>query len=90
MTKKTADHLIIGGGLYGSVTAYHLARLGARDVVVLERGELGAGGTAKSCAIVRTHYSIEANLVHAVESLRIFSNFDAIIGGSTGFVRTGY
>jgi sarcosine oxidase subunit beta len=90
MTNRTADHIIIGGGLYGTVTAYQLAKNGAGSVVVLERGELGAGGTAKSCAIVRTHYSIEANLVHAVESLRIFTHFNELIGGDPGFVRTGY
>jgi len=87
---KTTDFLIIGGGLYGTTTAYHLAMNGAKDVVVLERGALGAGGTAKSCAIVRTHYSIEANMVHAVESLKVFSDFDNIVGGDAGFVRTGY
>ena len=39
---------------------------------------------------MRTHYSIDANLVHAVESLKIFSNFDEIIGGYVGWRKTGY
>jgi glycine/D-amino acid oxidase-like deaminating enzyme len=59
-------------------------------VVLLERNALCSGGTAKSCAIVRTHYSIETNLIHAVESLKIFSNFAEIIGGECGWNQTGY
>ncbi|MEW5959222.1 MAG: FAD-binding oxidoreductase, partial [Chloroflexota bacterium] len=62
----------------------------AKNVTLLERGEICSGGTAKSCAIVRTHYSIQANLIHAVESLKIFANFADIIGGEAGFHRTGY
>ena len=85
-----ADFIILGGGVIGCSTAYNLARLGARNVVLLERGELASGGTAKSCAIVRTHYSIETNLNHAVESLHIFSHFDDLIGGEAGWQRTGY
>ncbi len=87
---KTADIIIIGGGVIGCSTAYNLARLGARKVVLLERGDLCSGGTAKSCAIIRTHYSIENNLIHAVESLKIFADFDEIVGGDVGFQRTGY
>lgn len=87
---KTADIIIIGGGLYGSVIAYNLAQNGAKNVAVLERGAICSGGTAKSCAIVRTHYSIEANLIHAVESLKIFADFDEIVGGGCGWHRTGY
>ena len=87
---ETADIIIIGGGLYGSTIAYNLAQNGAKNVVILERRAICSGGTAKSCAIVRTHYSIEANLVHAVESLKIFANFDEIIGGDCGWHRTGY
>lgn len=90
MTTHTADVLIIGGGVYGCATAYHLARLGAGKVVVLERRHVCAGGTAKSCAIVRTHYSVTTNLVHAVESLKIFAHFDEIVGGDVGWHRTGY
>jgi len=85
-----ADYIIIGGGVIGCSTAYNLARHGARNVVLLERGELASGGTAKSCAIVRTHYSIETNLNHAVESLHIFSHFGDLIGGDAGWQRTGY
>lgn len=85
-----ADFIIIGGGVIGCSTAYHLAREGARRVILLERGELASGGTAKSCAIVRTHYSIETNLHHAVESLRVFSHFDELVGGDAGWHRTGY
>ncbi|MDL1893857.1 FAD-dependent oxidoreductase [Sphingobacteriales bacterium CHB3] len=90
LSATKADILIIGGGLYGCATAYNLARLGAKNVVVLERKAVCSGGTAKSCAIVRTHYSIEANMVHAVESLKIFANFNQIIGGDCGWRRTGY
>ena len=85
-----ADIIIIGGGVIGCSTAYNLARLGAGRVALLERGDICTGGTAKSCAIVRTHYSIETNLNHAVESLKIFSAFDEAVGGDAGWQRTGY
>ena len=87
---NTADIVIIGGGVIGCSTAYNLAKHGAKNVVLLERKAVCTGGTAKSCAIVRTHYSIHANLVHAAESLRIFKNFKEIVGGEAGFQRTGY
>lgn len=90
MSNRVSDVIVIGGGVIGCSTAYNLAWLGAGKVTVLERGSICAGGTAKSCAIVRTHYSIETNLVHAVESLKIFSKFDEIIGGEAGFRQTGY
>lgn len=86
----SADFIIIGGGVIGCSVAYNLARLGGRNVVLLERGSICSGGTAKSCAIVRTHYSVETNLNHAVESLTIFEDFGEIIGGDAGWQRTGY
>ena len=79
MTITNADILIIGGGLYGCSTAYHLAKNGARNIVVLERKAVSSGGTAKSCAIVRTHYSIDTNMLHAVESLKVFANFECVL-----------
>ncbi len=90
MNKKTADIIIIGGGLFGCSIAYNLVKNGAKKVVLLERKAICSGGTAKSCAIVRTHYSIRTNMIHAVESLKIFANFPEIVGGESGFRRTGY
>lgn len=87
---QIADIIVIGGGVIGCSTAYNLAKHGAKNVVLLERKSICSGGTAKSCAIVRTHYSIRANMMHAVESLKIFENFDEIVGGGSGFHRTGY
>ena len=86
---KTADFIVIGGGVIGCSTAYNLAKNGAKNVVLLEKGDICSGGTAKSCAIVRTHYSIKSNLIHAVESLKIYSNFDDMIGGDCGWKKTG-
>ncbi len=90
MSVQTADYLVIGGGVYGSATAYNLAKQGARNVVLLERKGICSGGTAKSCAIVRTHYSVPSNMLHAVESLKIFTAFDEHIGGDVGWQQTGY
>lgn len=86
----TADIIVIGGGIIGCSTAYNLARQGARSVILLERNAICSGGTAKSCAICRTHYSIPSNLQHAVESLKIFENFEEVVGGTADFHCTGY
>ena len=83
------DYIIIGGGIFGCSLAYNLVNQGAKNIVVLEMGGICSGGTAKSCAISRSHYTIEANVQHAVESVKIFENFDEIIGGDPGFTRTG-
>lgn len=87
---RTADIVVIGGGVIGCSTAYNLARHGAKNVVLLERKSVCSGGTAKSCAICRTHYSVHANMVHAVESLKVFENFKEVVGGEAGFHCTGY
>ncbi len=86
----TADILVIGGGIIGCSTAYNLARQGAGKVILLERNDICSGGTAKSCAICRTHYSIPSNLLHAIESLKIFENFPEVVGGTADFHCTGY
>lgn len=87
---RTAEVVVIGGGVNGVSTAYQLARRGV-DVVLLERRQLGAGATGKSGALVRAHYSnpVEAKLT--LESLRIFGAWDAAVGaGSPRFEATGF
>ena len=42
---KTASVLIIGAGVIGTSIAYHLAKLGCRDVIVLEKNYIGSGST---------------------------------------------
>ena len=53
---RTADAVIVGGGVTGVSIAFHLAGLGVKHVVVLERKFLGAGGTGRSVGIIRQLY----------------------------------
>ena len=87
---RTTDIIVVGGGVYGCSIAYNLMKHGATGVTLLERDSICSGGTAKSCAVVRTHYSVLANMAHAVASLKIFAAFDEVVGGDAGFQRTGY
>src|SRR5947208_243564 len=80
----SADVVIVGGGANGTSTAFHLTRLGARNVLLLERRWLGAGATGKSGALVRMHYTNEHESRLALESLKVFQNFDAEVGGDCG------
>jgi len=83
--------VVIGGGVNGASTAFQLTRRGVRNVVLVERRQLGAGASGKSGALVRCHYTNphEAHLTH--ESLRIFRNWSEEIGyGSPGFEATGF
>ncbi|MFI5327174.1 MAG: NAD(P)/FAD-dependent oxidoreductase, partial [Candidatus Rokuibacteriota bacterium] len=86
----TADIVIIGGGANGTSTAFHLARMGATNVRLLERRHLAAGATGKSGALVRMHYTNEHESRLAIESLKIFREFSAIVGGDCGFETPGF
>jgi len=69
------DAIVIGGGVIGTSIACHLARFGVGRVLLLERGQLGGGTTAQSSCIVRTHYSVSANVALAQAALAIFRDF---------------
>src|SRR5216117_1258207 len=86
----TADVVVIGGGANGTSTAYHLAALGVKNVLLLERLHLAAGATGKSGSLVRMHYTNEVESRLALESLKVFRDFDAIVGGDCGFEAPGF
>jgi sarcosine oxidase subunit beta len=87
---NTADVVVIGGGCEGTSIAWHLGRLGAGRVVLLERQDLAAGATGRSSAIVRTHYTHEALVRMALVARRTFERFADVVGGDAGFRRTGF
>jgi sarcosine oxidase subunit beta len=53
VTTTTADVLIVGAGIMGVSTAYHLARMGVRRIVVLERDTVCSGSTALASGGIR-------------------------------------
>jgi len=88
---RTAEVVVIGGGVNGASTALQLAKRGVRDVVLLERRQLGAGASGKSGALVRCHYSNVHESRLTLESLRIFRHWQDEVGaGSPGFEATGF
>ena len=86
----TAEAVIVGGGVMGCSILYNLALRGVTNTVLLERDVLGSGSTGRSQAILRMHYSNEVTTRMAWESLRVYRGFDEIVGGSSGYTRTGY
>jgi glycine/D-amino acid oxidase-like deaminating enzyme len=90
-TARTADVVIIGGGVTGASTAFHLTRWGVRDVIVVDKGAIASGGTGKSSACVRQHYSTAETCRMIRYSLDFFQHFaERTDGGSCGFRPTGY
>src|SRR3989449_5350984 len=86
----SGDVVVVGGGANGTSTAFHLTRLGVRNVLLLERRWLGAGATGKSGSLVRMHYTNEHESRLAFESLKVFRGFHAEVGGDCGFEPVGF
>ena len=86
---RTADVVIIGGGIQGASTAYHLARRGLTDVVVLEKDTLASGCSGRTGGVIRQHYSTAIVTEIARQARDFFATFDQEVGGHCGFIQNG-
>ncbi|WP_243838840.1 NAD(P)/FAD-dependent oxidoreductase [Aeromicrobium yanjiei] len=85
-----ADVVVVGGGVMGLSTAYHLARAGVERVVLLERGALGEGSTCKAAGGVRALFSDEINIRLGQHSLETFERFAAEFDQEIDLHQVGY
>lgn len=88
--RKSADVVVIGGGVMGCSILYNLAQRGVRGAVLLEQEVIGWGSSSRGNAILRTHYSNEVTTRLARDSLEIFGNLAEIVGDDCGFASLGW
>ena len=89
MTRRSANVVVIGGGVNGTSIAMHLSRMGAGKVVLVEKGNLAGGASGRSGAMVREHYLHPTLVKMAMEASDIFHNFGDAVGGDARFIETG-
>src|SRR2546429_8533217 len=77
--------VVAGAGAAGASVAYHLAELGADDVVLCDRGVVAGGATSKAMGGVRQQFSTEAEVRLAQASIRFFEEL-----GAPFFEQVGY
>ncbi|HKZ99625.1 MAG TPA: FAD-binding oxidoreductase [Thermoplasmata archaeon] len=85
-----AEVVIVGGGVIGTSVAFHLARLGVTDVLLLERAHIAAGSTGRSVGIVEASYAADVNVALAKRGVDELSRFHEVTGHSADFVPRAY
>jgi sarcosine oxidase, subunit beta len=88
---RTAEVVIIGGGIVGSSIAYHLAQAGCKNVLVIEReAHQGKGSTGKSMGGVRAQFSTPVNIEMSLYSIPFYAAFEERLGYPCGYRPQGY
>jgi len=85
-----AQVVIVGGGVIGCSVAYHLTKLGWRDVVLLERSQLTAGTTWHAAGLVVTPSGDSLSVEMSTYTIELMKSLEAETGQSTGFNPIGY
>ena len=86
---SSARAIVIGGGIVGCSTAYHLAEIGWRDVLVLERAKLTSGSTFHAAGLVGQLRS-SANITRLLtDSVALYGRLEAETGQATGWKQSG-
>ncbi|MGB1160141.1 MAG: GcvT family protein [Alphaproteobacteria bacterium] len=84
-----ASVIVIGGGIMGCSTLYHLAELGVRDAILLERNQLTSGTTWHSAAQVRALRS-SSNLTRMIQySVDLYARLERETGQQVGWIQEG-
>jgi sarcosine oxidase subunit beta len=91
LAPRTADIVIVGGGVHGASLAYHLARKKAGRVVLIEKKFIASGPTGRSTALVRRFYAMDFFTRSASAAAEIFRHWKDVIGGDgdPGFQQVG-
>lgn len=84
-----ADVVVVGGGVMGASTAFHLAEAGV-GVLLVEQAGLASGSTSKAAGGVRVQFSDPLNVAIALRSLEAFGRFGERPGGEIDLRRVGY
>ena len=88
---RTADVVIIGGGIVGSSVAYHLTAAGCKNVLIIEREtSQGKGSTGKSMGGVRAQFSTPVNIQMSLYSIEFYAEFEERLGYPCGYKPQGY
>lgn len=87
---KTADVVILGAGVMGTAIAFYLAKRKAGKIVILDKDHVGRGGSGRSSALIRIHYTFPPEIQLALASLRIFQNWKDVVGAPGDFRKTGF
>ena len=87
---RTADVVVVGGGVHGASVAYHLAHRRGGRVVLVERKFLASGPTGRSSALVRRFYAMDFLTRTGNASAHRFKRWaEEIGGGDPGFREIG-
>lgn len=87
---RTADFVIVGAGVMGASIAFHLVQRKAGKVLVLDKSHVASGGSGRSSALIRMHYSFPPEVQLALISLRMFERWGELVGETTLFQKTGF
>jgi sarcosine oxidase subunit beta len=87
---KIADVVILGAGVMGASSAFHLAKRKAGKIVIIDKDHVGRGGSGRSSALVRMHYSFPPEVQLALVSLRMFQSWQELVGAPGDFRKTGF
>jgi sarcosine oxidase subunit beta len=88
---KTAEIVIVGGGVMGASAAYHLAQRGQKNIVLLEKEVFfGQGATGRCAGGVRYQFGTEINIRLSLESLPMLERFKEEIGQEIDYRKCGY
>lgn len=90
MMIKKADIVIIGGGVVGCSIAYNLAKLGAKNIILLEKNTLSSGATGRCGAGIRQQFGTKMNCILARESIKIFENLSQELEYDIELNQSGY
>lgn len=87
--KRTADVVIIGGGIQGISLAYYLAKRGVTDVCLVEMNTLGSGSSGRSAAVISHAFPTEPCLPLVHYSFEAFMRFEEELNADPGYEPIG-
>ncbi|MEZ0071286.1 NAD(P)/FAD-dependent oxidoreductase [Planotetraspora sp. GP83] len=86
----TQDVVVIGGGLNGAATAYHLSRLGAGQVILLTGTMADRSASQDAVGLLRTHHDNRPEAALAAASMPFFEHWEEHVGAPNGWLPSGF